>query len=292
MLSVVVSCLESETYLQATLKSIYDTTLPPNNFEVLVIRRENAPYLIDAKRFPVREYRGSFGGQAEALNYGIARTKGDIVCVTRPGCLVSPDWLEIIERFFKLYPSTDGLGGPVLPCSEVGTRIQKLASQVFYEGQFFPKSVVILQIGSFAGLFHATNAAFRKTVLESVAFDESYVYDYDFDACWRMLRKGYRLVFYPKMKIRRIFQANLREILAMYYRWGIESTVLKRRYNLELGLKGYIFPFYNTLRSFLEPKLLGSTSALEKSFLTLVQHIAYYTGVMRAYSIQKYTIQT
>jgi cellulose synthase/poly-beta-1,6-N-acetylglucosamine synthase-like glycosyltransferase len=292
MLSIVVSCLESETHLQTTLKSIYDANFPPSDFEVLVIRRENVPFTIVTKKFPVREYRGLFNGQAAALNYGIARTKGDIVCFTRPGCLVSHDWLEIIDDFFKLHPSIDGIGGPALPCLEVGTRIQKLASQVFYEGQSFPKSVFVLQMGSFAGLFHATNAAFRKRVLESVAFDESYFYDYDFDACWRMLRKGYRLLFYPKMKIRRVFPASLREILAMYYCWGVESTVLKRQYNLERGLKAYLFPFYNTLRSFLEPELSVSTSALEKRLLRLVQHGIYYTGVMRAYSIRNYTIET
>jgi glycosyltransferase involved in cell wall biosynthesis len=289
MLSIIVPCMESETYLQATLKSIYENVFPPEGFEVLVIRREDAPNLANKEGYSIREYRGPFRGQAEALNYGITKTKGDTICVTRPGCLVATDWLQEVDNYFRGNPSIDALGGPVLPFLKAGTKIQRLAAQVFYEEQHFPESAIFLQMGSLTGLFHATNAAFRKEVLETVAFDASFCYDYDFDACWRMLRKGHQLIFYPRMRIRRISPSALREILAMYYRWGVENTVLKKRYNLKLGLKSYTFPFYNTLRSFLEPTLITSTNALERRLLRLVQHIAFYTGVMRAYSIHKYT---
>jgi cellulose synthase/poly-beta-1,6-N-acetylglucosamine synthase-like glycosyltransferase len=281
MLSVMIPCQEDDVLLFPTLKSIFSNHFLPQDFEVLLICGDDL--LISNRKvneFPVQIHSGAFKGQAQALNWGLQRTSGDIICTTKPGCIVASDWLKEIDSFFGRHPEVDGSGGPVLPFCGSGTRIQRLASQIFYEEQGFPKSVVNPEPLGLRALFHATNSAFRDEVLRSVRFDESFRYDYDFDACLRMLLKGYCLSFNPGMRVAYIFPASLRSIAARYYYWGLEKVILSRRYSSGTDLVSRLYPFYNAVRSFLRPAPLVYT----KKILRLLQHVAYLAGVMDGYS--------
>ena len=282
MLSVLIPCQEDEVLLFPTLKSIFSNHFRSQDFEVLLIC--NAGGLVSERKvneFPVQVHFGAFKGQAQALNWGLEKANGNVVCTTKPGCVVASDWLSQIARFFQRYPSVDGVGGPVLPCLDIGTKLQVLASEIFSEEQHFPTSVAVLKLGGYQGLFHATNSAFRKEALESVGFNEGLRYDYDFDACLRMLRRGYRLVFDPEMRVMYVFPAALPRILKRYHAWGIEGALLKRKYLRRRGVRAralsYVYPYYDVVRSFLQPNPVISTKKLLKS----VQHLAYDVGVIQ-----------
>jgi cellulose synthase/poly-beta-1,6-N-acetylglucosamine synthase-like glycosyltransferase len=285
VLSVIIPCQEDGVLLFPTLKSIFSNHFRPQDFEVLLICSDNV--LISkktVKEFPVQVYSGAFKGQAQALNWGLEKTSGDIICTTKPGCVVASDWLSEIARFLQHCPSVDGVGGSVLPFCEYGTKLQKLASQIFSEEQLFPTSVVVPKFGSYQGLFHATNSAFRKEVLASVKFDESLTYAYDFDACWKMLRKGNRLVYNPEMKVRYMFPSGLQSILRRYYVWGKEKVIVQRKHFMGTDLKELFYTPYSTIRSFLQP----SSSFSKKKLLTLVQHLAFNLGCIGGYGVQQF----
>lgn len=274
MLSVVIPCQEDDILLFPTLKSIFLNQFRPQDFEVLLICSDSIRVSENVNQFPVQVHFGAFKGQAQALNWGLERTHGDIVCMTKPGCVVASNWLSEIARFLQHNPEVDGVGGPVLPCWEYGTKTQKLASQIFHEEQGFPDSVTILKLGNYQGLLHATNSAFRKESLTPIKFDESFSYDYDFDVCWKMLRKGYRLVYNSGMKVRYIFPLSMCGLLNRYYCWGRENVILRRRYSYQTGLKSHLYAPYHMFRSLLQPSSLISM----KKMLRFVQHLAFNLG--------------
>ena len=285
MLSVIIPCQEDEVLLFPTLKSIFSNHFRPEDFEVLLICGDGV--LISKRNvneFPVQVYSGPFKDQAQALNWGLEKTRGDIICTTKPGCVVASDWLSEIARFLQGYPSVDGVGGPVLPCFEYGTKLQILASQIFSEEQGFPTSVVVPKLGSYQGLFHATNSAFRKEAFTSVRFDESLVYGYDFDACWKMLRRGIRLMYDPEMKVRCMFPFGLPSILRRYYVWGREKIVVRRKNFLGTGFKEFLYTPYGMVRSLLQP----SKPVSKKKLLTFVQHLAFNLGCTRGYGVHQF----
>lgn len=282
MLSILIPCQEDGFLLFPTLKSIFQNEFPPKEFETLLIHSDDVQISKNVDKFPVKIYSDAYTSQAQALNWGIEKARGDIICTTKPGCIVSSNWLAEIVRFFQHHPDVDGVGGPILPCWEYGTKIQKLASQIFHEEQGFPNSVVVPKLNDLQGLFHATNSAFRREVLESVKFDESFCYDYDFDVCFRMLRSGYRLVFDPEMKVRYIFPLSMRNLLNRYYCWGKDIIILRKKYSYQKGLKAYLSTPYTTFRSLLQPSWLIS----RKKMLRFVQHAAFNLGCMRTMAIR------
>jgi cellulose synthase/poly-beta-1,6-N-acetylglucosamine synthase-like glycosyltransferase len=284
MLSVLIPCQEDDILLFPTLKSIFLNQFRLQDFEVLLICSDTVHVSESVNQFPVQVHSGVFKDQAQALNWGLERTRGDIVCTTKPGCVVASNWLSEIARFLQHNPGVEGVGGPVLPCWEYGTKTQKLASQIFHEEQGFPDSVTILKLGNYQGLLHATNSAFRKEALKPLKFDESFSYDYDFDVCWKMLRKGYRLAYNPEMKVRYIFPLSMCGLLNRYYCWGKEKVILRKKYFPGMDFKFFLYTPYNTLRALLEPSSLVS----KKKLLRFVQHLAFNLGCMRGYGLRKF----
>jgi hypothetical protein len=276
MISVVIPCLEDEMLLHLTLASIACALSPVQGVEVLVVHGGHVRHSTSSEKLPVQEYHGPFKRQAEALNFGIMRAKGDIICTTKPGCIVASDWLIQIEHFLKHYPTVDGVGGPVFPSRDFGNKIQRLASQIFSEDSRFPRSIVFLGPNKLQPLFHATNNAFRRRVFESVEYDRSFSYDFDFDISWRLLRMGHRLAFNPKMCIDYIFPFTLRKILCRYYAWGKDYTLLMKRYYGGMNVVNLTLPFYNLVRFFVDPRHLVSS----KKLLELVQLTSFNLGRM------------
>ena len=277
MLSLIIPCQEDAFLLFPTLASIFSNDFAPQDFEVLLICSGNVPISEKNLQFPVQVYSGVFRGQAQALNWGLERTRGDVVCTTKPGCVVASNWLSEITRFLQHNPDVDCVGGPVLPCWEYGTKIQKLASQIFSEEQGFSDSVTILKPSAYQGLVHATNSAFRKEALNSMKFDESFRYGYDFDIYWKMVQKGHGIAYNPKMKVRYIFPPSMRDLLRRYYCWGKENIVLRKKYSDQEKLKTFLYVPYATYRSLLQPPLRFS----RKKMLRFVQNVAFDMGGVR-----------
>jgi cellulose synthase/poly-beta-1,6-N-acetylglucosamine synthase-like glycosyltransferase len=166
LLSILIPCQEDGFLLFPTLKSIFQNEFPIEEFEIVLLHNDNVQISKNVDKFRVRKYSGTFMNQAQALNWGLEKARGEIICITKPGCIVDSNWLAEINEFFHRHSDVDGIGGPVFPCWEYGTEIQKLASQIFHEEQGFPNSIVTPHLNEFRGLFHATNSAFRREVFE------------------------------------------------------------------------------------------------------------------------------
>lgn len=277
MLSLIIPCQEDANLLLPTLKSIFLNDFPRQNFEVLLICSDNVPISEKNLEFPVQVYYGVFKGQAQAFNWGLQKTHGDVICTTKPGCVVASNWFSEITHFLQLNPEVDCVGGPVFPCREYGTNVQKLASQIFREEQGFAYSVTILKPGSGVGLIHATNGAFRRELLASVKFDESFKYDYDWDFCWKMVQRGRCVAYNPEMKIQYIFPLSMRDLLRRYYYWGKENVDLQKKYYNQEGLKALLLMTYSMCNSLLQPPLLAS----RKKMLRFVQNAAFSMGLVK-----------
>jgi cellulose synthase/poly-beta-1,6-N-acetylglucosamine synthase-like glycosyltransferase len=283
MISIIVPCQEDEILLSPTLNSLFSQTCS-QSFEVLLICSLDFNVQERVNRFPVKVFSKDFGCQAEALNYGLSLASGDLICLTKPGCVVDSDWLLEIDRFFQKNPKVDGVGGPVLPCWEYGTKTQKLASQIFHEEQVFPDSVTFLKPGNSQGLLHATNSAFRREALKPIKFDESFSYDYDFDACLKLLRKGCRLAYNPDIKVQYIFPLSMFDLLNRYYCWGKDKIILQKKYFSGMDVMSYLYSPYNMVRALWEPSSFVST----KKLLRFVQHLAFNLGCVRGYGLRSF----
>src|SRR4051794_39301109 len=103
VISVVVPTRDRSERLDALLQSLSAQTLPPGDFEAIVVddgSRDGTPQMLAeaAERHPYRLtiVSGEGRGPAAARNLGWQAAAGDIVAFTDDDCEAGPGWLEAI----------------------------------------------------------------------------------------------------------------------------------------------------------------------------------------------------
>ena len=275
MLSVVIPTLNSASTLSYTLSSIFSNRFPRELFEVLVIDNGSSDETIEiAKGFPVKVYHCSVRGIGPPRNLGIRKARGNIVCFTDSDCVVEKNWLEKIFTFFERNPEADGVGGPVFPYPCNQNKIQKLTGEIFVEDQGYPKKLKKVEFGSTQGIIFGTNSAYKKDAVASVG-GYSEPGGSNLELAWRLVSRGHNLFFNPEIKVYHVFPSNIVSIFKQQFRWGVQSTQMKRMYHVDKGIAEFIYISYFPLRQLLS---LLYPKDLEKKILHFFQIVSYNLG--------------
>lgn len=275
MLSVIIPALNSASTISLTLSSIFSNDFPEKLYEVLVVDNGSSDETVQvAKQYPVRVYHCSKRGIGPPRNFGIKNASGDIVCLTDSDCIVEKQWLKKICNFFKKYPDADGVGGPVYPYPYSQNKIQKLTGEIFVEDQVYPTKIKKVESGSMSGIIFGSNSAYKKDVILS-AGGYSEPGGSNLELAWRLVSMKRTLFFNPEIRVSHIFPFNLRAILKQQFRWGGQSTRMKRIHQVDKGLKEIIYISYFPIRHLLT---LGFHRNTEKRLLHLTQLASYSLG--------------
>lgn len=159
-------------------------------------------------------------GFSKANNQAIKSAKGEYILLLNPDTIVEPDTFEKCIDYMDKHPDTGGLGvkmidgkGKFLPESKRGFPTPMVAFyKIFGLSALFPKSK---RIGKYhlgylseddinnvevlAGAF----MLIRKTVIDKIGLlDEDYfMYGEDIDYSYRIIKAGYKNVYFPKTRI-------------------------------------------------------------------------------------------
>lgn len=133
-------------------------------------------------------------GKGFAVNHGVASAKGEILAFTDDDVIVHKDWLmEIIDEFTK-DPSLGLLAGRVEPANCTGPRVAVTRAV---------QRTPLNGLPSLEGFVLGCNIAIRPLVLEKVKGRDTRLGPgrglscEDIDFAHRVLRSGYRCVFFP-----------------------------------------------------------------------------------------------
>lgn len=285
MISVIIPALNSAETICYALSSVFSNKFKSDNFEVIVVDNGSLDNTVDVvRRFPARLYFCVKKGMCAALNVGIRKAKGDIICITTSDCIVPKDWLNKISEFFGNHQDVEGVGGPVLsPLNGYKNAIQKFTAELWVEDQKFPNKVIEAQyMGMYSGgLIAAANCAYRKKALISQGcFDESVAWG-DVDFCWKLIKKGKRLVFDPEITVIHIgFPWTLHGIFKQQFKWGKGFAEVRRKhhsFNMMDDLKGEIWSFFQLVKAFLLV-LLPSRESKTKQLVRFCHYMSFHLG--------------
>jgi glycosyltransferase involved in cell wall biosynthesis len=275
MLSVVIPTLNSASTISLTLSSIFSNKFQREMFEVLVVDNGSSDKTVEiAKKYPVKVLHCPKRGIGPPRNFGARMAEGEIVCFTDSDCVVGKDWLKRIFKFFDENPEADGVGGPVFPYPYYQNKIQRLTGELFVEDQGYPKEITKVRFGSSHGIIFGSNSAYKREAFSSVG-GYSEPGGSNLELAWRLASKGRNLFFNPNLKVYHIFPTSLKSIIKQQFRWGVQSTQMKRMHHVDKGILELIyisyFPF-RQLTSLLYPK------NLEKKLLHFIQLVGYNFG--------------
>lgn len=281
MLSIIIPALNSAATISYTLSSIFSNKFPRELFEVLVIDNGSSDRTVEiAERFPVKIHYCHRRGIGPPRNFGIKVAEGDIVGFTDSDCIVEKDWLEKIFNFFEQNSEVDGVGGPVFPYPSSQNKIQRLTGEIFVEDQGYPKKIERVEFGSSYGLIFGTNSAYKKEALVS-AGGYSEPGGSNLELSWRLASKGRNLFFDPDIKVYHTFPWSLKSIFKQQFRWGAQSTRMKRIHHVDQGAKEIVYISYFPVRRLLS---LVFPRDFERKLLHFTQLASYSLG--RIYGLQ------
>lgn len=212
--SVVVPAYNAEKTLSENIGALLAQDYPKDKIEIIIVDDGSTDATSEiAKQYSVRYLYQTNKGPAAARNSGWRNSNGEIICFTDSDCIPEKEWVrKLINRYNS--DKIGGVGGSydiALPKNLLSSCVHEEIIQRHFE---MPEKV------DYLGAF---NLSYRKSVLKEVyGFDESYriASGEDNDIAYRILKRGYHLIFDKDIKVTHYHPTNLLSYLKRQFWHG------------------------------------------------------------------------
>ena len=233
IVTIIVPCYNEQEVIVASLKSIMNQTYP--NIEILVIddgSKDRTFALAKAFEFDdghrnLKVYSKPNGGKSRALNFGIKKARGNLICAVDADSKLDPFAIELLVQHFK-DPEIAAVAGSVnvINTDTFITRLQALeyieGLNMVKNGQAFVKLVNIIP---------GPLGMFRKEAMQKVDYYSHDTFAEDCDITLKLIAEGYKIDFEPDAISHTEAPENLLDLLKQRYRWtrGILQAIKKHK---------------------------------------------------------------
>ncbi len=197
--SIVVATYNGEIYIVDCIESLMSQSYPPERREIIVIidpkTSDHTEEILS--KYPITIMIGAQGGPASCRNEGVERANGEIIAFIDDDSTADKNWLEKLIMNYS-NPEIGGVGGkPVDPKQGAFHEYNQIVSGLSgFEKQ--TKKVDVTK-ESYRTL-PTSNVSYLKDVFVKIGgFDTKFkrAASEDRDLLWRILKKGYRLIYDP-----------------------------------------------------------------------------------------------
>lgn len=231
--TMIVPCYNEQEVIVASLKSAISQTYP--NLEILVIDDGSKDRTYElAKSFEFEDGNKSLkvlskknGGKSRALNFGIKKAKGNLICCVDADSKLDKFAVELLVQHFQK-PEIAAVAGSVnvVNTDTFLTKLQALeyiqGLNMVKNGQAFLKLVNIIP---------GPIGMFRKKAMEKVGYYSHDTFAEDCDLTLSLIAEGYKIDFEPDAVAYTEAPENLLDLLKQRYRWtrGILQAIKKNK---------------------------------------------------------------
>ena len=162
------------------------------------------------------------GSRGEGRNYGVSKSKGDIIVFTDGGCKADKDWLKNLTEGFK-------------------SGFDVVAGKTIDVGGFSDINRLHVKIDEFDITYPSCNLAYKKELFEKInGFDKEFVTAEDIDLNFKAVKNNAKIGFSKKAIIYRKSAKNYKELIkqSFWYGYGRKQLSIKhgklwKNYSLE-----------------------------------------------------------
>ena len=229
--TLIVPAYNEEVVIEKSIRSLLLQTYP--NLEILIVDdgSKDRTYPL-AKKYEFTKGLRSLkaltkknGGKANAINYGIEHSTGNLIMVVDADSKLNEDAVELMVRYFQ-NPEIAAVAGSVYVSNQnnILTKLQALeyieGLNMVRNGQAFLKLVNIIP---------GPIGMFRKDALYEVGLYDDDTFAEDCDVTLKLIMKGYKIDFEPEAVAVTEAPENLLDLIKQRYRWtrGILQAIKK-----------------------------------------------------------------
>lgn len=213
-LSIVILNYNVRYFLELCIKSV-QAAIADLDAEIIVVDNNSTDESCQMvkQRFPkvvLIENAENFGF-SKGNNIGVAKAKGEYLCILNPDTIVAEDTFKKILAYAEDSPNMGVLGcqlidghGQFLPESKRNIPTPKVSvkkilgfSNAYYANHLSPSDIG--KVGILVGAFMAMK---REIYIEVKGFDEDFfMYGEDIDLSYKVLKAGYQNIYYGKTAV-------------------------------------------------------------------------------------------
>ena len=232
-LSIVVPAYNEAEVIQASLGSLLELRYP--YYEIIAVDDGSTDGTYEKMRafegnhygVQVQVFRKENSGKADALNYGIRRSRAPIVVCMDADSRLTPDALRYAVRHFR-DPHVGAIAGnvKVINRHNIWTKLQALeyieGLNIVRKAQAFFRTVNVIP---------GPIGIFRRRAIEGTGGYDSDTFAEDFDMTVKMLADGWKIHYEPKAIAYTEAPEELLDVIKQRYRWsrGILQALRKQK---------------------------------------------------------------
>ncbi len=227
--SIVVPVLNGEAEVEACVHALRAQAYPRDAYEIIFVDNGSSDGTVRRLEelgvtYHVREKRG----RAAALNRGVERSRGSIICTTDVSCVAEPGWVPAVVRCFE-DAQVGCVAGEIKQLDPGRNRVTRFQARINYMSPMHARDRRSLPYLPFAD---GANASFRREVFERIGlFDESFIKSADVEICYRMLiLTDYKIVFDESAVVWEPGEPTLKALLKQRFRMGVGEVLVERKY--------------------------------------------------------------
>lgn len=199
MISILVASRNRPERLKTFVKNLVITNF--SNYELVIIDQSHDRLIQFPEKSTLRYFHRPGKGKSTALNYGLELVGGEIIAFTDDDCIVSPDWLTILDKSFKSHQEVVGVFGQILPHRPMVHR-GEICPSCFTKTQ---KSIISQPCFHREKIGFGNNMALRKWVFEKYGYFKTWLGPgskgqaaEDAELSLRLLRNNEKILYNPQ----------------------------------------------------------------------------------------------
>lgn len=240
--SIVLLTLNAGKNFKRVLSGIFSQSF--KSFEVIIIDSSSTDNTLKiAKQYPVKivKIKAEEFGHGKTRNYGATLAKGKyVVYLTHDAIPKNKKWLiNLIKNFSDR--NVVGIYGKQIPYKntnilEVFSYLKDYPNKkgVWFNSNFNQDTVI----------FSDVNSAIRRNILKKEGFAKEIIVSEDYEWAYRMLNKGYKIVYEPTAGVIHSHNYTLIEIFKRFFDMGVSYKDIYKNYQTStlfgVGIKKYL----------------------------------------------------
>jgi len=234
--SIIVPAYNEEMVIAKSIESLINQSY--KNLEIIVVDDGSTDRTYEVAKFfekhskgkKVKVLRKTNGGKANAINFGIKHSSGELIMVVDADSKLEKDAVTLMERYF-IDQNIAAVAGSVYVSNQTNT-LTKLQALEYIEGlNMVRNGQALLKL---VNIIPGPIGMFRKDALYEVGLYDNDTFAEDCDVTLKLIARGYKIDFESDAVAYTEAPEHLLDLIKQRYRWtrGILQAIKKHKWLL------------------------------------------------------------